>query len=154
MIIRVRSLSVALGWLLVTACGEAAFADTIYKSTDAEGNVVYSDRPATANAQPTDIKVDRPDPKEVARNVRDQQILEAEDLQRKNQQSAAERKAAQVEHEKQVQCEAARNRYYILKDARRLFERDADGNRVYYSDVDANAKREEARQVMAAVCGT
>ncbi len=59
-----------------------------------------------------------------------------------------------MEHDKRVQCEAARNRYYMLRDARRLFERDADGNRVYYSDVDADAKREEARQVMAAVCGT
>jgi hypothetical protein len=45
-----------------------------------------------------------------------------------------------VEHDKRLQCEAARNRYYMLRDARRLFERDAD------------AKREEARQVMAAVC--
>ncbi len=143
-----------LALLIAGAAVGPSRADGIYKSTDAEGHVVYSDRPSAADAQKTVVDVDRPDPKEVARNARDQQILKAEDLQRKREQSAAERKEAQAEHDKQVQCEAARNRYFAMKDARRLFDRDADGNRIYYSDTEANARREEARQAMTAACGT
>jgi hypothetical protein len=51
-----------------------------------------------------------------------------------------------------VQCDGARSRYYSLKDARRIFQRDAEGNRVYYNDADADAKREEARQAMLTAC--
>ncbi len=32
--------------------------------------------------------------------------------------------------------------------------RDADGNRIYYTDPEADAKREESRQAMMAACGT
>jgi len=138
---------------LVFATGCPLHADTVYKSIDAQGHVVYSDH-ADASAEKAVINVDRPDPREVARNVHDQQILKAEDVQRKNQESVAARKQAQLEHDRQQQCEAARNRYYALKDARRVYQRDGDGNRVYYSDIEADTRREEARQAMTAACGT
>jgi hypothetical protein len=41
-----------------------------------------------------------------------------------------------------------------MKDAARLFKRDADGSRVYMSDEDADAMRQQARQAMSAACGT
>jgi hypothetical protein len=41
-----------------------------------------------------------------------------------------------------------------MKDARRIYQRDADGNRIYYTDPEADAKREESRQAMMAACGT
>ena len=63
-------------------------------------------------------------------------------------------KKAQTDHAAQVQCDSARNRYYALKDARRIYERDADGNRIYFSDQEAEAKREEARQAVIAACGS
>ena len=127
-------------------------ADGIYKSIDAEGHVVYSDRPSL-NAEKTVVTVDRPDAKEVARIGKEQEILKVEEIQRNKQKLADDAKKAQQEHAKQLQCDAARSAYYLLKDARRVYKRDADGNRVYYSDKDANAKREDARQAMTAACG-
>jgi hypothetical protein len=127
----------------------------VYKWIDAEGHVVYSDRAPTSTAQKSLVRVDEPDPAEVARNAKEQTILSAEDAQRKKQQAIEDRKMAQKvqeEHNRQVQCDNARNRYYSLRDSRRIYQRDADGNRVYYSDAEADAKREEARQAMMSAC--
>jgi len=126
-------------------------AGEVYKSIDAEGHIIYSDR-ADSAAQKSAVRVDQPAPTEVARNAKEQAILQVEDSQRKKEQSVEDAKKAQVEHNRQVQCDGARSRYYSLKDARRIFQRDAEGNRVYYNDADADAKREEARQAMVTAC--
>lgn len=128
-------------------------ADEVYKSIDAQGHVVYSDQP-DPSAQKSEVRVDRPDPKEVARIAKDQEIQKAEEIQRNRQKSIDDAKKAQADHSNQVQCENARNHYYLLKDSRRIYQRDADGNRVYYSDQEADGKREEARLAMTAACGT
>ena len=144
-----------VGALILLSCPvRALHADDVFKSVDADGHVVYSDRADTAAAHKSAVHVDRPDPTEIARNAKEQAILKVEDVQRKQQQSSDEAKRAQTEHSKQVQCDNARNRYYTLKDARRIFERDADGNRIFYNDADADVKREEARQAMVNACGT
>ena len=140
---------VLLAW---PACSPRA--DEVYKSIDAQGHVVYSDRPDTSTAQKAVVNVDRPDAKEVARMGKEQEILKAEEIERNRQKLLDDAKKAQQEHVKQVQCEAARNNYYRLKEARRIYDRDADGNRVYYTDTEANAKREDARQSMNTACGT
>lgn len=127
-------------------------ADQVYKSIDAQGHVVYSDRPETSTAQKALVNVDRPDAKEVARMGKEQEILKAEEIQRNRQKLTDDAKKAQQDHAKQVQCDAARNHYYALKEARRIYDRDADGNRIYYTDAEANAKREDARQAMNAAC--
>jgi hypothetical protein len=128
-------------------------ADEVYKSIDAQGHVVYSDHPEDASAQKARVTVDRPDAKEVARMGKEQEILKAEEIERNRQKLVDDAKKAQQDHAKQLQCDAARNHYYSLKDARRIFDRDTDGNRVYYTDAEANTKREEARQAMNAACG-
>jgi len=133
----------------------ASRAAEVYKWIDADGHVVYSDRAPTSTAQKSLVRVDQPDPTEIARNGKEQAILRVEDAQRRKQQAIEDRKIAQKtqeEHNRQVQCDNARNRYYSLKDARRIYQRDADGNRVYYNDADADAKREEARQAMLSAC--
>jgi hypothetical protein len=65
-----------------------------------------------------------------------------------------DKKNALKDQNQKVQCDSARNRYYTMKDARRIFERDADGNRIYYTDQEADTRREEARIAMTAACGT
>ena len=129
-------------------------ADEVYKTVDADGHVVYSDRPDTAAARKSAVHVDPPNRTEAARLAKEQEILKAQEFQNDRQRSADEARKAQAEQGAQIRCENARNHYYALKDARRVFERDADGNRVYYSDQDADAKREEARQAMTAACGS
>ena len=69
-------------------------AGEVYKSIDAEGHVVYSDRAPTSTAEKSLVRVDQPDPAEVARNAKEQAILSAEDAQRKKEQEAALERAA------------------------------------------------------------
>ena len=129
-------------------------ANEVYKSVDAQGHVVYSDRADTSTAQKTNVLVDQPNPTEAARIAKEQEILKVEDTQRNRKKAQDDAKKAQQDHVTQAQCDSARNQYYALKDARRVFQRDADGNRVFYTDQEADAKREEARQAMTAACRT
>src|SRR5579863_4326801 len=143
---------VALVLLVHPAC--PLHASEVYKTVDAEGHVVYSDRADTSTAQKSAVLVDQPNPMEAARIAKEQEILKAEEMQRNRTKAVNDMKKAEEEHVTQAQCDNARNRYYSLKDARRVYQRDADGNRVFYTDQEADAKREEARQAMTAACGT
>ena len=100
------------------------------------------------------VHVTPPDPAEVARIAKEQEILNAQEAQRKQQQSVDDKKKAQQDREKQARCDAARNHYFSMKDSRRIFHLDADGNRVYDTDPEADARREDAKQAMTTACGT
>jgi Domain of unknown function (DUF4124) len=146
--------SVVLAALILLMCPwSSPHAGEVYKSVDAEGHVVYSDR-ADTSVQKSVVKVDRPNPQDIARNAKELEIQKAEENQRKKRQAVEDAKKAQQDHLRQAQCDSAREHYYALKDARLIYNRDAEGNRVYYNDADAGAKREEAKAAMAAACGT
>ncbi len=140
--------------LLVASAVFRAQAEDIYKSVDAQGHVVYSDRPSTSAAQKTEVAVQQPDPKEAERLAKERMLLKAEDDQRKKQELADSKTKAQQENNKKAQCQNARNHYSVLKDSRRIFAPGADGSREYYTDAQADAMREEARRAMNAACGT
>jgi Domain of unknown function (DUF4124) len=140
--------------LLIAAVMYPAQADQVYKSVDAQGHVTYSDRPNTAAAKKTDVTVQQADPAEASRLAKERQLLNAEDDQRKKQQATADKSKAQQDHDKQARCQSARDNYNTLKDIRRVFKVDPDGNRVYQSDAETDAQRETARQVMNTACGT
>jgi hypothetical protein len=131
-------------------------ADEIYKSVDAEGHVVYSDRGSNAKAQKSEVRVVQPDAAEAARTAKEQQLLKAEDNQRK-QRDALEAVEAhnktEQEQQKQARCAQARDHYNSIKDVNLLYHLDSAGNRVFYSDTEADARREQARQAMVSACG-
>ena len=129
-------------------------AQEVYRSVDADGHVVFSDRGATKGAPKTSLHVEQPDPAEVARLAHEQELLRADDLARSRQEAIEDKTRTTQEHKKQVACDSARNRFYQMKDAARLFKRDANGSRLYYSDEEADALREQARHAMIAACGT
>ena len=55
---------------------------------------------------------------------------------------------------KQVACTNARNYYFRLMDVNRLYHQNDNGERVFYSDEEADALRQKAKQAMNAACGT
>jgi hypothetical protein len=142
----------ALAALACTTCPLPA--QEVYKSVDAQGHVVYSDRGSTKTAPKTTVHVDQPDPTEVTRLGKEQELLKAEDSERTKQQAIDDKNKANQDHNKQVACQNARNNYFRLKDSGRIFRRDADGNRAFYSDEEAEAMREQARRAMTAACGS
>lgn len=144
--------------LLALACAATPLAaQEVYKSVDAQGHVVYSDRGATKSAAKTALHVEEPDPAEVARLAHEQDLLKADEQARTRQQAINDKnkaQQAQQQHKQQQACEQARSHYYYLKDSTRIYQRDADGNRVYLSDEDADATREKARRTMSSACGS
>lgn len=144
------ALIAGLGLFLSTS----GYADQVYKTVDAQGHVTYSDRPSTAAAQKTEVTVQQGDSAEAARLAKENQVLKAEDEQRKKQEASDDKVKAQQAQVKQAKCQAAKDNYYRVKDAGRLYQHDADGNKVYLDDATADTKREEARQLMTIACGT
>ncbi len=141
--------------LLALACAAAPLAaQDVYKSVDSEGHVVYSDRGAAKGAPRTTLHVDEPDPAEAARLAHEQELLNADEAARARQQALEDKNKTTQQRKLQQVCDKARRQYYQMRDSARLYQRDADGNRVYYSDEAADALREKARQAMMAVCGS
>ena len=120
---------------------------------DAQGHVVYSDRAATPTAQKSVVHVIQGNPAEAARAARETNLLKAEDNQRNHEQDIESRNKAKQDHDKQVACERARNRYNSLKDANLLYKLDAQGNRAFYTDAEADAHKQQLHQEMIAACG-
>jgi Domain of unknown function (DUF4124) len=129
-------------------------AQEVYRSVDAAGHVVYSDRGATKGAPKTSVHVDAPDPAEVARLAHEQELLNADEAARARAQALEDKNKATQQHKKQQVCDKARTEYYHMKESARLYKRDAEGNRVYYTDDDADALREQTRRAMIAACGS
>lgn len=141
--------------LLALACAVTPLAaQEVYKSVDAQGHVVYSDRGAVKNAPKTSLHVDEPDPAEVARLAHEEELLKADDQARARQQAIDDKNKAQQQRKQQQACEQARSHYYYLKDSARIFQREADGSRSYLSDEAADAAREQARRAMVTACGS
>lgn len=129
-------------------------AQEVYRSLDATGHVVYSDRGANKSAPKTSLHVNEPDPAEVARLAHEQALLTADETARERQQALADKNRTNQQHKQQQVCDKARTEYYHMKESARLYKRDAEGNRVYYTDDDADALREQARRAMLAACGS
>lgn len=148
-----RAARVMVGLSLLFAA-VTAHTQAIYKSVDAQGHVVYSDRANVAGAQKTQIAVQEADPTEAARLAKEHLLLKAEDEQRKKQELADSHAKEQRESKKIAQCKNAKDTYNFLRDARRLFKPGDNGSREYYTDAQMDAMREAARRTMDTECGT
>jgi hypothetical protein len=144
-------------WTLLTlgvlASQQPLPADEVYKSVDAQGHVVYSDRATSAKAEKSVVHVIQGDPAEAARATKETDILKAEESARKRAEAQQSRSKAEQDRTKQVLCQTARSRYYSIKDANVLYRVDPQGNRVFYTDAEGDARKEQARQAMLAACG-
>jgi hypothetical protein len=151
-----RAAALCASLLLALLLGPvSASGQEVYKSVDADGHVVYSDRGTSKTAPKTAVHVEPADTANAARLAKEQQLLDADEQQRKAQQALQDKGKAQQDakaHQRQQRCQSAKDHYYAMKDAGRLYTRDADGNRVYYSDEDADKKRDEAKRAMDAAC--
>jgi hypothetical protein len=148
------------GYLLCLCCVLAgsvllprSHAQEVYKSTDANGHVVYSDRPSSPQSQKVTVPVTPADAAEAARLAQQHALEDAEFAQRSRQEADAQAKQAAQAKQDADRCSAARNHYAVLRDVRPLFQLDADGNRVFYSDEQADAMRAAAKQAVEQACG-
>jgi hypothetical protein len=157
-----RSLAIlppVMMYLAATAFSVMACAgDTqIYKTVDAQGNVVYTDKTGSANTQQTTVHYHEPsaeDLKALEDQRRAQQATEAQRLQQAATSNSARAQQEKQQQAQQARCESARSHFNSIKDAGRLYQQDAQGDRVYLTDQEADAKRAQARQTMTDACGS
>jgi hypothetical protein len=144
---------VCLGALALLAGPPRGSCDEVYKTVDASGNVVYSDHPSSPKSEKMTVPVQPADQSEAARLTKQRALQDADYAQRSRQE--ADERARQDAQSRQdaARCSSARNRYFSFKDTRRIFRLDADGNRVFYSDEEADAMRAAAKQAMEQACG-
>jgi hypothetical protein len=148
-----RRFSAVAALVLVAGLTAGAHADDIWKWTDAQGVVHYSDRPVPGavlikgNEHPDDTS-GQPD---------DQKPLQASSQQITDQlnQEAAQRKVDQDKADARAdQCKKAKDNYTKLIQARRIYNTDSNGQREYLSDQQADQERVQARIDMDSACGT
>jgi hypothetical protein len=143
--------SAATAWL---AAGAAA-AD-VYKFKDDQGNVLYTDKPATLPAERLNIQSQKTDTVAVQSRQQDE-LKRLQDADNANQQAASgtrdQQQATQASAtQKADQCVKARQRYDSYMSSQRLFEQGADGQRRYLSDDELTAARASAKASMDVMC--
>jgi hypothetical protein len=146
--------------LLVTAATAWLTAGTaaadVYKFKDEQGNVLYTDKPATLPAERLNIQSQKTDTVAVQARQQDElkRIQEADQASQRSandgrdQQQPAQTSAT----EKADQCEKARKRYDSYMNSQRLYEQGADGQRRYLSDAELTAARASAKASMDVMC--
>jgi hypothetical protein len=140
---------------LFLAIGTLSQADEMYKTTDAQGHVTYSDRPLSTSSQRISVDVTPANAEEAARLTREQAAQNAVAAQQaKQDRRDAEdlaKKEAQLAQQQQ-RCNAARNRYAMFAAGGRIFRTDEQGSRSYYSDDEIEQQRVAAKAAMDSAC--
>jgi hypothetical protein len=147
----IGALVVALAGIVVQP---RAHGEEVYRSVDASGNVVYSDHPTSPTSSKLTVPVRAADPAEAARLAKQHALEDADYAQRTKLEAEEQSKQAAQAKQQAERCSSAKNHYFSIKDARRLFHVGADGDRVFYSDEEADAMRATAKQAMDQACGT
>lgn len=140
----------------VILCASTAMAGDIYRYTDADGNVVYVDRPT---ASPGGERVN------IASRPTDNSAIQARNQARAdNAVTAEERRQARVaedeakeadaaaRQEKEDRCQIARNRMETLVTSRRLFREDDNGERVYLDEAQIQDARNKVQAQIEETC--
>lgn len=149
-------------FLGVSILASGALASEIYRYTDEDGNVHFTDRPTgesdeqlvRIDSQPTDNAAvqarftERYGKSNDAATDGSAAVDETEEENRKP--TRAERKQAAAERKQE--CERLRERYELLYAARRVFQDSPDGERTYLNDEELAAERERARKQIEETC--
>jgi hypothetical protein len=119
------------GCILALCCLQAAA--EIHRCTGKDGTVQFTDTPCGETA--TSFRSLKPAnrPAGVPHNEKRDRLLRAFDVERRQaQQQAAEEKATRAERD--MKCKHARDQLRLVNRAGRIYNADADGNRVVQSD--------------------
>ena len=145
--------------LLLGMLTTAAYAGQVYRSSDANGNVVFSDRP-TENSEPVNVVVTpagrpgnpitSPDAKAAAAKAQAgaTQASAAGDQKKEKVQTPAEKEAERAKN-----CATARERQTRYDQSHRLYKAGANGEREYLNAAEIDEARAKAAADVATWCG-
>ncbi len=144
--------------LLLALLATAAYGGQVYRSTDANGNVVFSDRP-TDKSEPVNVTVPSagrpgnpitsPAAKAAAGSAQPgAQANTAADQKKEKVQTPAEREAERAKN-----CSAARELQTRYDQSHRLYKPGANGEREYLNAAEIDEARAKAAADVATWCG-
>jgi hypothetical protein len=141
--------------LLLAAAG--AHAGEVYKSTDAQGRPVYTDKPPSLPAERLNVHSATTDVVEVQKRYESQmkQYGAADKAEADAAKKAADARKAQelTAEDRAKRCIEARQRYESYMNARRLYEPGTtEGERRYLDSAEIDAARANAKQAMDDLC--
>jgi hypothetical protein len=141
--------------ILVGACG--AHGAEVYRSTDANGTVRYSDRPLDGNAKPVFVATSRSGRTATApapAAARPANTEAKDDGAKEGDPNRGVRaETAQDAELKAKNCQIAKQRQQSYTEAHRLYKTDASGQRVYLSDSEIDQARAQAEADVHTWCG-
>ncbi len=134
--------------LLLTSLDASAV--RYYKSIDENGNVVFSDRPASSDAEQIDVQVFTPDlPAPAAPTTKKS---EGDAAAKVEAEQGAEEDLKALQATRDENCKKAKNRLQQLQTISRLYSEDEKGNRTYVSDDDRTKQLAETRTLIKEWC--
>lgn len=147
--------TVMVAGLLLLATG--TLASEVYRTTDAQGRPIYTDKPASLPAERIGVKTSTTDPAEAQRRYDDEMKQIADSgaaAAAATAASADAQKARDLSAEDRAKrCQDARQRYESYLTARRLYEPGtAEGERRYLSDAEIDAARADAKRLVDEFC--
>lgn len=137
------------GLLMVVVLSPGLATAQIYKWTDAQGRVHFDQR-AVSGATPVQVNPQVIETDEATRER--QQRTDSFYKARRDEQSQAEKRAAQQAAEEETQCRNLRRKLAQIPPGNSYYSSNAKGERVYYSDEQLDAARRQLSQQIAQRC--
>jgi len=143
---------------LVIAISTGAFADEIYKWTDEDGNVYYTDRPSgEPSEEQLKFSYNRTNTKALQGRV--EADGKAEDSRREARANATEEKRIAEENrvaaeQQQAECELYRANLNKVIESQRVYRLDDGGERVYLDETQRAESRSRAEALIKETCDT
>lgn len=151
-----RAISIA-SLCAIAFAANGAFADTVFKSVDESGQVIYSDRPSVGGQNESlEIDIRRSNAQTVVvKKSADEQIAAAAAIRENHEAEDAASEAqmaAEVAERRQSNCTAAKSRQEKYVTNRKLYKPLANGEREYLSDDELDAARADAARTVEEWC--
>lgn len=146
---------IAIVLTLTVFSSSVLIAAQVYKSTDAQGNVIYSDKPSAGSVpvQVNTAPIGNNQAVQQTQQIIEQQKAEEEQQQKntvENQQ--AQQKAKEEERVKEL-CENSKTNLALLQDTgRRVYTITPDGEYHYFSDKERQQEIERLQEQIKSYC--
>jgi hypothetical protein len=127
-----------------------ALAADVYRTVDAQGNVVYSDRPDDASSVRVAIRTTASGAPAAAPQ-RDSAAAQTS-VAVPDEATIEQAEREQLAEDRAANCAAARQRNETYSTSHRLYRVDADGERVYLSDAELSQARVDAETEVSRWC--
>ena len=142
---RLAAIIVTLSLLSVSA-----MAADVYRTVDAQGNIVYSDRPADGSS--VRVAVAATSSRVPVRMQSTQATAATAAAQEPDEATIAAAERAQLAEDRAANCVTAQQRNETYATSHRLYRIGDDGERVYYNDAELSQARLDAEADVARWC--